>query len=248
LTYYQYRCKLNQDNVWGTKGGLSLFEGIYELHDAGRLLYVTAPEKLPHYSTIHRWVRSGLPSEEAKLLPKRDLFISFLDLISLRMIVSLRLAGFSLQHIRGVQKYLQELTKFERPFATKDLWVSKTDIFIEMDGLLSASKRGQLAMEYIRDWLARIKRPDIGDLDIEFDKLGGVEVATKWTPSPSIVLDPTVQFGAPCLKNTRIPTESIWLMKGGGDSPQSICESYKLPMYQVQTALEWEEKIAATAN
>lgn len=225
-----------------------MYEGIYELRNAGRYLYITAPQRLPHYTTIHRWVRTGLPSEEAKALPKRELFINFQDLVSLRMIISLRIAGFSLQHVRRVHEYLQGITGLRRPFALKDLWISKTDIFIQMEGFLSATKRGQYAMEFVKDWLQRIRRPDIGDLDLTFVKSDGGEIASTWVPQPYIVLNPLVQFGAPCLQDTRIPTLAIWSMFKGGDTQESIAKGYNVPLFKVQSALEWEEKIAAITS
>lgn len=225
-----------------------MYEGIYELCNAGRYLYITAPQKLPHYTTIHRWVRSGLPSAEAQALPERELFINFQDLVSLRMIISLRMARFSLQHIRGVHKYLQNLTGYRRPFALKDLWISETEIFIEMEGFLSATKRGQYAMEFITDWLHRIRRPDIGDLDLTFVKSEGREIASTWIPHPHVVLNPLIQFGAPCVQDTRIPTVAIWSMFRGGDKPESIATGYTVPLFKVQSALEWEEKIAGITS
>ena len=225
-----------------------MYEGVYELRNAGRYLYITAPQKLPHYTTIHRWVRTGLPSAEAQALPERELFINFQDLISLRMIVSLRLAGFSLQHIRRVQKYLQDLTGHRRPFALKDLWISSTDIFIQMEGLLSATKHGQYALEFIKVWLQHIRRPDIGDLDLTFVQSDSGDIASTWTPQPHIVLNPLIQFGAPCLQDTRIPTIAVWSMFKGGDMPENIARGYGVPLFKVQSALEWEGRIASITS
>lgn len=225
-----------------------MYEGVYELRNAGRYLYITAPQRLPHYSTIHRWVRTGLPSSEAQLLPKRELFINFQDLVSLRMIISLRIAGFSLQHVRRVHKYLQGVTGHKKPFALKDLWISKTEIFIQMEGYLSATKRGQYAMEFIKEWLHRIRRPDIGDLDLTFIESDGGEIASAWTPQPHVVLNPLIQFGAPCLQDTRIPTASVWSMFRGGDTPEAIAKSYSIPLFKIESALDWEGKIAGITN
>jgi uncharacterized protein (DUF433 family) len=224
------------------------YQGIYELRNAGRYLYITAPQKLPHYTTIHRWVRTGLPSAEAQALPERELFINFQDLISLRMIISLRLAGFSLQHVRRVHAYLQELTGNRRPFALRDLWISSTDIFVKMETFLSATRHGQYAFEFIKVWLKRIRRPDIGDLDLTFVETDSGEIASTWTPQPHIVLDPLVQFGAPCLQDTRIPTIAVWSMVRGGDMPENIARGYSVPLFKVQAALEWEEKIAGITS
>jgi uncharacterized protein (DUF433 family) len=225
-----------------------VYEGVYELRNAGQYLYITAPQRLPHYSTIHRWVRTGLPSAEAQALPKRELFINFQDLVSLRMIVSLRIAGFSLQHVRRVHKFLQDSTGNKRPFALKDLWISKTDIFIQMEGFLSATKHGQYALEFIKDWLQRIRRPDIGDLDLTFIKSDSGEIASAWTPQPYVVLNPLIQFGAPCIQDTRIPTAAVWSMIRGGDTLETIATGYNVPLFKIQSALAWEERIAGITS
>ena len=224
---------------------MTAFAGIYELPEAGRYLYVTAPRKPPHYSALHRWVRSGLPDPEARSIPAKSLFLTFEDLVSLRMIVALRIAGFSLQHVRRVHRWLIEVTGYPRPFALKDLWVSETDIFVEMYGLLSATRRGQYAMEFIKEWLLQLRRP-LGDgLDLTFKEEHGKEIASSWTPYPYIVLDPLVQFGLPCLERTRIPTRAVWSMFLGGDRPAVIAKDYNVALAKVQASIEWEEKIAA---
>lgn len=225
------------------------FTGIYELAEAGRYLYITAPRRPPHYASIRYWVRSGLPSAEAHSTPAKDLFLTFEDLISLRMVVALRVAGFTVQHIRVVHRWLQDTTGYPRPFALKDLWISQTDIFTEMEGmLLSATRKGQYAMEFIKDWLRRLRRPLDGSPDLSFDKkLDGKEIASSWTPYANVVLDPLVQFGAPCIEGTRVSTSAVWQMFLGGDKPESIARDYGIPSFKVESALEWEKKIAGLA-
>jgi uncharacterized protein (DUF433 family) len=227
---------------------MTSFAGIYEVPEAGRYLYITAPQRPPHYSAIHRWVKSGLPVPEARYIPAKELFLTFEDLISLRMVVALRIAGFSLQHVRRVHRWLVEVTGYPRPFALKDLWVSETDIFIEMEScLLSATRRGQYAMEFIKEWLRRLRRPPKGALDLAFKDVSGKEIACSWMPHPYVVLDPLVQFGAPCIEETRIPTRAIWFMFLGGDTPEVIAKDYGVSLRKVQSGLEWERNIAGIA-
>lgn len=224
---------------------MSAFAGIYELAEASRYLYVTVPGKPPLYPALHRWVRSGLPAPEAPSIPAENLFLTFEDLVSLRMIVALRIAGFSLQHIRRVNSWLQKATDYSRPFALKDLWVSEMDIFIGMErALLSATRRGQYAMEFIKEWLRHLRRPPDSSLDLSFKKIAGKEIASTWTPHPYVVLNPLVQFGTPCIEGTRIPTRTVWSMVMGGDRPEAIAKDYDVPILKVQSALEWEKRLA----
>ena len=226
---------------------MAAFAGIYELSEASRYLYVTAPEKRPNYYSLRRWVRSGLPSPEVRSVPAKDLFLTFEDLVSLRMITALRIAGFSLQHIRGVHKYLVNRTEYPRPFALRDLWVSETEIFTDMEGyFISATRRGQVAMEFIREWLYRLRRTLPDTLDLSFRKQNGNEIACAWMAYQCVLLDPLVQFGTPCIRGTRIPTKSVRYMFLGGDAPTAIARDYGVPLSDVECALEWEEKLAAT--
>lgn len=221
------------------------FAGMYEIAEAARYLHVTAPRTPPHYSSVRRWIRSGLPGPETVSKPAEDLILNFEDLISLRMIVALRVAGFSLQHIRRVHKELCYITSYPRPFAIKDLWVTETDIFIQMDGWLSATRNGMYAMDFIKEWLHEIRRPLEGTLDIVFKRTNGHEIAVNWSPYTYVLIDPLIQFGAPCIEGTRIPTSSVWDMYRAGDKPAAIAGNYKVSLAQVESALQWERELAS---
>lgn len=220
------------------------FAGTYELAEASRYLHVTAPGKPPRHPAFRRWVRSGLPAPEARVAESKKLFLTFEDLISLRVIIALRIADFSLQHIRKVHRWLQEITGYPRPFALKDLWLSETEVFIEMEGLLSATKQGQYAMEFIKEWLQHIRRPTDSELDLAFKRVNGREIASSWVSHPYVVLNPVVQFGAPCIEGTRIPTSAVWSMVRGGDKAETLAKDYGVPYFKVQSAIEWEKKLA----
>ncbi|MBM3133509.1 MAG: DUF433 domain-containing protein [Chloroflexi bacterium] len=226
---------------------MSEFSGIYEMAEAARYLHVTAPRRPPNYAAVRRWVRSGLPDPETITRPATELILSFEDLISLRMVVALRIAGFSLQHIRRVHADLRRITGYPHPFAIKDLWVSNTDIFVQMNGWLSVTKRGTYAMEFVKDWLREIRRPIDDTLDIGFKRTDGHEVAAKWSPYPNVLLNPLVQFGTPCIEGTRIPTGTVWDMYRAGDRPQAIANNYRVSITQIESALEWEKELAHIA-
>jgi uncharacterized protein (DUF433 family) len=163
------------------------------------------------------------------------------------MIIALRVAGFSLQHVRKVHEWLKRATAYPRPFALKDLWISETEIFVEMENFLSATKQGQYTMDFIKSWLKRIRRPQ-NTLDLTFKKIDGNEVASSWIPRQYVVLDPLVQFGTPCIEQTRIPTSTIWSMYRGGDSLETIAKDYGIPLEKVEAGLEWETTIARIAS
>ncbi len=224
------------------------FVGMYEVAEAARYLHVTAPQRPPQYSAVRRWIRSGLPDPETVVKPANELILTFEDLISLRMVVTLRIAGFSLQHIRRVHKELRRITGYSHPFAIKDLWISETDIFVEMDGWLSATRNGAYAMDFVKDWLRQIRRPIDNSLDIIFKKVNEYEIAAGWSPHAYVFLNPLIQFGTPCIEGTRIPTRSIWDMHRAGDKAEAIAMNYKVSRLQIESAIEWEREIASVAS
>ena len=231
--------------LWQNWSKMSTFSGTYELADAGRFISATAPGRPPHYRTIHRWVRSGLPNSDSTRVKAKEPFISFEDLISLRMIVALRQAEFSLKDVREVQRWLREATGYSRPFALKDLWLSDSEIFIDMEGfLLSATQRGQYAMDFVRGWLRQLQRPSVGTLDIMFEPFNGTARASAWTPHTNVVLNPKVQFGAPCIEGTRIPTKAVLSMIQGGDAPATLAKDYGVSLDRIESALAWEKRLA----
>jgi uncharacterized protein (DUF433 family) len=69
-------------------------------------------------------------------------------------------------------------------------------------------------------------------------------VADSWSPKTGILLRPNIQFGAPCIKDTGIPTHSIWRMYLGGDSVSFLADSYGIEEERINKALEWEDSLA----
>ena len=71
------------------------------------------------------------------------------------------------------------------------------------------------------------------------------QVASKWSPQPGVMLDPSVQFGEPCIHDTRIPTSAVSSLVRGGDPPDLVARSYGISPDEITAALQWENKIAA---
>ncbi|MCH8199592.1 MAG: DUF433 domain-containing protein [Chloroflexi bacterium] len=77
---------------------------------------------------------------------------------------------------------------------------------------------------------------------LTFGKQG---MAVSWEPVDRVELTPSVQFGAPCIKGTRIPTRAIWNSRLGGDSVSHLSQSYGLAEDDLAAAIQWEERLAA---
>ena len=71
------------------------------------------------------------------------------------------------------------------------------------------------------------------------------QVASKWSQQPSVMLDPSVQFGEPCIQHTRLPTRAVSSLVRGGDPPDLVTRSYGITPQELTAALHWESKTAA---
>lgn len=223
------------------------YEGIYEIPESARYIlaaerakYVVASEeKRQQYKItsrhLVRWIRRGLTLPELSTAPGRGMLIAFEDLISMRVIAALRAAGVSFPKIYEAEEWLRCHTRHPRPFAVEAIWTERTDIFVEFKRLLvTASRAGQMAMDFFRDYIIPIH-------GLTFEE----EIAATWEPRGGIVLDPEIQFGAPCIKGTRIPTKTIWGMIAAGDSRERVKRSFRLTEQEIDAAIIWEDSLAA---
>ncbi len=216
------------------------FGGIYDVPEAARYLKASQHGGViyPVSSTkMIRWIRTGVASSELVEVSGRDLLIGFEDLISMRVIGALRAAGVSWRAIREADQWLRRETGSPRPFATETLWTSQRQVFTEWKKqLVSASTSGQAAFDFLLQFLIPVH-------GLVFDE--ETEVAASWEPAPNVVLEPAVQFGAPCIKGTRIPTRSVAGMVEAGDSIDYVARSYGQPIAVIEEACEWERRLRA---
>ena len=220
------------------------FGGIYEVPEAARLLHVTMPDlklrpQKVYSAKLIRWIRNGLAHKSLVEVPGRELLISFEDLISMRVIAFMRYLGYTFREIRSAESYAREITGHNRPLATERLWVERlgaANIYAEIEDLLAAANRGgQLAFrDLVIEGLVRVH-------NMTFDRNG---IATAWTPADGINIDPKIQFGRPCIKNTRIPTSDVAGMHTAGDSIEYLSSSYEVSTDLIEAAINWEGALA----
>ncbi len=162
--------------------------------------------------------------------------LTFEDLISMRVIATLRAAGVTFPKIRIAEDWLRRETKYRRPFAVEQMWTESSDVFAEMHRqLIAASRHGQLAMDMLREQL----------IPIHGLKFNSMRVANLWSPREGILLDPEIQFGQSCISGTGIPTGAVFGMAQAGDSIESIANMYAISGVDVETAISWERSLAA---
>ena len=217
------------------------YRGMYLALDAALYVRATMPSEtslnLPTAKML-RWIRTGVAGDSYQGIPGKDILIDFEDLISMRVISALRGAGVSWPKIRdgetGLRKY-----DCEKPFATLHIWSGSGDIFTEWSRrLIAASRHGQLAFDILRDLIIPVH-----GLGFEQDS----NVAGWWEPSPHVILHPQIQFGAPCIAGTRIPTQSVVGAINAGDSKEFVQRAYDITADQLGAALAWESQLRSAA-
>ena len=213
--------------------------GFYDIPEAARYLraYFSAhfaeEDTLAHVTPqrLGRWVRAGLAGSDYTDLLERKLWITFHQLVSLQIVAALRGKRLSMQKIQRAQDWLRKHTGHPVPFATKDVWTDRNNIFSEMNGDMAAVDRGgQLAFDYVREQLIKVPR-------LTFDETG---VAATWEPIDGVLIDPRIQFGAPCIKGTRIQTWVLSDLARYGESEDSIREDYGVTRADIESAVKWE--------
>jgi uncharacterized protein (DUF433 family) len=62
---------------------------------------------------------------------------------------------------------------------------------------------------------------------------------------PGITMDAAVRFGRPCIAGTRVDVATVVGALGGGDSPESVQEAFRLSREQLLAALRYAADLAA---
>ena len=223
--------------------------GVYAAQDAAVLINATAPvihdlpsglHPLPLVTTRHvyRWAREGLSGRYLEGLRGREVALTFRDLVTLRMVAVFRSYGVRPKEIRDTHHKLQQARGWAHPFAMEPVWISGLDIIIRENNIpIAPSRNWQIALDFIDQFVGPVHHL----------LFGPSKQAIAWEPEPGILLDPAISFGEPCLKRTRVPTETLWALHSAGDSTEAIANAYNLPRDKVESAIAWEEKLERAA-
>ena len=215
-----------------------VWRGIYDPPEAAR--YIRASRNADNVyaldsTKLRRWMRRSLSNPERTESGGQDLLINFDELISMRVVAALRSAGVKWSEIDATDRWLQARLGLRYPFATEIVWAGQGELFAQWDHqLVSASRYGQLALDLLREHL----RPFHG---LTFDT--DTHMAILWEPMDGIVLEPLIQFGAPCIKGTRIPARTVGGMVKAGDSAEWVAQAFEIDLASVQAACDWEGRL-----
>jgi len=163
---------------------------------------------------------------------------SFMNMIEAYVMASLRsIHGMKMSNIRRGVKWLKDhYPEQPYPLATLKVITDGLELFVEDTGLIiSATRKGQIAIRpVISPYLQRI----------EWAKDGLPKAFYPFTSDvkgPSLVtIDPSIQFGQPIIRHTRVKTEIIASRFEAGESIADLSRDYDIDSSAIEEALRCE--------
>lgn len=171
--------------------------------------------------------------------------LSFENLVEVHVLAGIRRQHkISLQEVRKAIEFMRKRLDVNHPLAHQQMLTDGKSLFVEKYGnLVSVSKAGQMELEKLVETYVR---------RIEHDRTSGSAIRlfpftskTIENAPRSIVIDPRIQFGRPCLAGTGIPTAEIADRCRAGESIASIAADFERTPLDVEEALRFELKNAA---
>jgi uncharacterized protein (DUF433 family) len=206
-----------------------LGSGIYSLAELrAYLAFSGGPDDAEHALP---WLSRTLNPVEHR---RRHPDYSFSDLISLFVVRELLKKGVAPITIREAETYLRHKWGTDRPFVSDEIQTDGRGVFVDDDLIAgqieSADRHGQQVMrELIKDRLARVQYHDGS--------------AAYWTPADRVLVDPRVQFGAPVIEGTRVPTEVVALL-ARKIGPDDVAHQFGISQADTNAAIVFEDRLA----
>jgi uncharacterized protein (DUF433 family) len=209
---------------------------------------------------IRRWLRGHTIGDteypalwESNLTSKLDLeslYLSFLDLVQLRVADAFIRAGLSAQKVRRAIEYGSEIVRSDYPFANARFRTDGKTVILhvmldepeagenvaEKERLIDLFKHGQYLMQ-------KVIEPSLKGLEFDDE-----DVAARWWPigrSKGIVIDPHRQFGAPIDDATGVPTSVLAEAAQAEGSIAQAAKMFMVPQSSVSRAVAFEQQKAA---
>jgi hypothetical protein len=232
--------------------------GFYSVPEAARLIEVGSTRR------IYGWLRGYANRASGPLIERQfeplggKEEISFLDLMELRLIETLRDQAVLPRTIRSALREARKIFENEKPFATDRILI-KTDgkhVFVE-----EVLRKVAQEEKDKRLWNLITKQYEHYEL-MEQTLIKGVtfdpesHFALKWAPRPDrfpqISIDPRIAYGTP-VTQSYVPTEAIYeVFKAENDNVAAAADWFKIALNEAEMAVRFQqtlmtrpEKIAA---
>ncbi len=167
--------------------------------------------------------------------------IGFRDLLELRLVNAFVKHGVHVSVIRATADAARERFGGEYPLTMRRFLTDGKRIFAEaIDAAGGTHLIDPAGRQYV---FSDIVTPSLyAGIDYEGD------AARRWFPDKgkAVVLDPAIQFGAPILSETGIPTDTLYAAyKAEDDDKNAVARIFGIDPRQVEVAIRFEERLAA---
>jgi uncharacterized protein (DUF433 family) len=196
-------------------------------------------------STVRAWLL-GQGSFEAvvEIADRASKTLSFRNLVELHVLAAIRRKhNVSLQRVRRAVDFMERSLAVPHPLSSARMLTDGRDLLVEACGnYLNVSRSGQGEMRQIlQAYLERIEH----DSDGVPARLYPFTRKDVMHDPRSVVIDPLVEFGRPCLAATGIPTVEVADRYKAGESIDSIAGDYGRAREQIEEAIRYELPVAA---
>jgi uncharacterized protein (DUF433 family) len=230
-------------DIYGGRNPLEL--PVYPLVEIANCLHVPA-------ATIRAWAlgrRYSFQTGGEKTFPplidaadKRTPALSFLNAVELHVLSSMRRKHkLEMRPIRLAIDFLTKKLQIEHPLANQQMATDGVELFIERYGqILNISRDGQSEMRgVVQVYLSRIDRDDTG-LPIRLYPF--TRSAVEERSPKTVVMNPRVHFGRPCIAGTGIPTDVLIDRYRAGDSMVELAHDYRVDPSVIDEAIRFESQ------
>jgi uncharacterized protein (DUF433 family) len=169
--------------------------------------------------------------------------LSFRNLVELHVLGAVRRQhAVSLPKVRRAVEYLRREFGSEHPLSDEEMLAARRHLFVKRLGqLIEASEHGQLAIEKMLEaHLRRVGRDPSGV---------PIRLFPFTRPKPegpqSVVIDPRVQFGRPCIHGSGVPTAVVAQRFKAGESTAALADDYRRPVEDIEEAIRYETELQA---
>jgi uncharacterized protein (DUF433 family) len=190
-------------------------------------------------------MKTGLTPASFGKAPSGSDLLSFHDLVSLELVRRFRAAGVSLQRVRKLESELKRrYPVIVRPMAYDIFYTDGSAIWHQFnpdDDTVVEEIVGRRPRHYA--WTPAI-RSFAEEIRYEPEEASRAEErrvprrAAAWNLSEWVEIDPSIQFGAPIVRGTRIPISAIIADLGSG-SPEDVAEWRGLRVEQVEDVRDY---------
>lgn len=171
--------------------------------------------------------------------------LSFINLVEAHVLAAIRRDhNIELPKIRSALDYTQRKLGAKRPLAEQQFETDGIDLFVEKLGeLINVSANGQQAMKEI--FMSHLKRIERDPHGVPIKLFPFTRSTHNQNEKQSIVIDPTMSFGRPSLRNTGIPTAILAERYKAGDSIDALAEDYGAQRESIEEAIRCELELKA---